>query len=298
MGGWSDLGTKRDFGHPSVLYFKANEKHKIRLLSDELPAQVFYHSCRDESGGFIKVRCIGSRNGCRFCEANNAEQYIKVANSDRPYPFRSEYVGPVWVYELNQVKLLVGKQNWEKGIKPLGESYGTLANRDLEVLRQDVGGQVSYTVIPLDVSQFLIQVDFSTAPKPDEYIKWLDANAAKVIMAKLGGPAAPASPAPGTGQPLGPTQPHPQAPAPGQPLAPTPAQPTMAPPPAQPAPQGQDDERKALQAELSTVMARKFDSKVVEKLLAKHGQGKQIDEMNPDQLRAMITDYKLEFQLQ
>jgi hypothetical protein len=280
--GWGDMGSRQEFGHPDVLYFKQNEKHVIRLLDDDLPMVGFYHSCRDDSGNFVKVRCIGSRHGCRFCEVNNQELYAKAANSDRPYPFRSEFVKAVWVYELNAMKLLVGKQVWEKCIKPLGVSYGTLANRDLEVIRQDTNGQASYTVVPKDPTPFALASQVKDIPDVKNYIKWLDANATKVMSARMMGQQP--VPASTTGFAAPTAQPGQMTASGGQPATP-------------PASSVNDQERKELQAEFSRVMAKKFDPKLVEKLILKHGNGQQIDTMDPSQLRALIADYKMEAQV-
>lgn len=276
MGNWSDMGSKREFGHPDVLYFKANEQHAVRLLDDELPLSVFYHSCRDEAGNFVKVHCVGSRQGCRFCEQNNKEEYAKAANADRPYPFRSEFVKAVWVYELNAMRLLIGKQVWDKCIKPLGVSYGTLANRDLQVIRQDTNGQVSYTVVPKDPAPFAFAAQAAAQPKPDiaKYVAWLDANAVQVIAAKMAGSQ------PVTASTAGFTTVP--APAPVAPIAPA----------------GNDQDKKNLQAEFARVMAKKFEPRLVEGLIAKHGQGRSTDLMTVAELTALVADYKAQAQVE
>ncbi len=323
--GWGDLTSRSNFGHPDVLYFQKNQRYVVRLLDDVLPELVMFHSC-PEAGLYINVLCIGSRQGCRLCEVNSREEHVQKDAGKKPYPFRSQFVKAVWVYELKAMRFLVGKAVWEKQIKPLGERYGTLANRDLEIIRQDTNGQVSYTAVPIDVAPFTIVVDPKTIPSIKPYKEWLQSNINKINLLSpgeteaspvTGGTYAPPPPTPTPPALAAPSASVPPAAAVPQSVAPAAAAPTptalpaaavpqnympstaVAPAPGVAAPPGglislspeQEVQRQQFQAEFSTLMSKKFEPTAVQAVMSVHAKGRQLEQMHPEEIRAMIVDY-------
>lgn len=288
--GWDTLGDRKKAGYADSLYFGPNAQFTVRLLDEELPKEMFYHSCRDDGSAFVKVLCLGSKQGCKFCEANNSEQYVKAANSDRPYPWRSELVKPVYVFEQQAIKLLTGFEVWLKGIKPLAISFAerlkkagregepAISNRNLTVQRQEINGRTSYSVIPDDPSDFStiaarIKNGELKVPDVEGYKEYLRSNIARVTV-------------------KGEAFPHP-APASTAVNAPTaPAAAATAAAPAVTAPPANDALRKQKQAEFGSVIGQKFEPKVVEEVVTKHGNGKKMGDMEPAELDAAIAEYK------
>jgi len=330
--GWEKHGESVNFAHPEVLKFKDGTVYNVRTISDELPAPIWYHSCKDASGNFVKVRCTRKETGvCAFCEANNSPEFAKAGNNERPAPLKVEYAWPVWVMEINQFKLLVGKQVWDR-IAEFGKEYGTLSDTRLKVTRTNASGKIEYVVTPFKGEQ-VMQVPQGT-PLPDvrNYMSWLERNAERVAWLKPGAlpgtqpaqpsftpqPAQPsfapvAAPVQPVAQPQFAQQPVPFVQAGGAPqfAPPTtgqtfaqPAMPQFAPPAAPvaapqfaqpaaaPAPAGDAQACAVLRSRFLLLTKVGFDPAYAEQLLNKHGPGIQMENKSLEQLKGIIADYE------
>src|SRR3989304_2543126 len=128
-----DDGGGRYFN--DVFRIKDDEKAKIRLLDGTLAKKFWTHTAKDQSGKFIEVWCVGSKQGCRMCKVNAHPDYANLENRDRPYPSRARFVKPVYVYEHGKVELLVGVEIWQQ-IDSIHSMFGSVLDHDLLVLRK------------------------------------------------------------------------------------------------------------------------------------------------------------------
>ena len=298
MGGYEDLGSKSErafTGHPDVLHFKKDDKFTVRLMDDLLAEEIWYHSCRDHMTNFVKVFCVGTRNGCPLCEVNWSEQFINAKNIDRPYPLRSEYAKAVYVYEQNAFKIVVGKVIWIEQIKPIGVRHKTLINRDLELSRMDTKQRVAYSAIPLDPTSFSKDVSGLRVPTIEDYRTYLKGNITKVEVIRVergkGMPPEAHNEGAGSAPSSDGIHRHVEAPAPATPAsAPAPATPVPA-----PQAQGVEPEREELKRRFSLLIQKKWIPEVLGKLQAKYLQGgKQIEQLPIADFKSFVDEYQSE----
>lgn len=241
--GWEKHGESTNFAYPGVLRFRDGQVYNLRTISDELPTPVWYHSCKDATGNFVKVRCVRKETGaCALCDANNSLEYAKADKNEKPAPLKVEFVWPVWVTETSQLMLLVGKQVWDR-IAQYGAEYGTLADARLKVTRTNASGKIEYTVTPFKGEPPLRLPPGTQMPNVQGYIDWLGKNIDRVSWLKPGGAAQATLPVQPSFAPVAVPQSGQTAPATFGPVqitmapgTPPPAQPVYA-PPVQPAPQ-------------------------------------------------------------
>jgi hypothetical protein len=307
--GWEQLGERKGYGYQDEFRLQKNGQARIRILTDELPPEFHYHTRQTDEGTTLKFLCIGSRNGCRFCEANNAEQYVNVTPDKRPYPWRSTFAGPVYVYDTGEVKLLIGWKIWMDDVKAVGKTHSTVINRDFSYQRQDVGRWPSYKLVSYDPTPFAIDLSKLRIPDPAGYKAWLEGNISQVRPPELGvvhgapsvmtqpGSLLPAQPAP-VAQPgsLLPAQPAPVmgggAPivTPGS-LLPTGGAPVAPPQPV--APPASDD-LTAAKNEFGLTIGKKFDPVLADEVVKKHGKGVPFNNMDAASIRAAAAEYSAE----
>jgi hypothetical protein len=312
---WSKMGERKKFGFPGQLQISADQQVKIRILMDEYPAEIMYHGHHDAEDPYLKFLCIGSRNGCRFCEANNAEAYVKAKPEDKPYPWHSHYAGPVYVYETNEIKLLIGRDIWEEFVKPIGMTQGTVIHCDMNYIRKGKGKQTSYSITPFAPTPFTVDLSKMQVIMAQDYRNWLETNIAKArgplsghvyVVPNAAQPMTqPASLVPGS---FLPPQPVPLMPAPMQgsllPVQPAATQvvqpgslisllPVQSAVPA--APVEADTvkaDRKTAQDEFGKIIGAKFSPSLADEVTQKHGKGKSFGEMDPADIRAAGHEYQ------
>jgi hypothetical protein len=287
--GWLDQG--KSVGYlTTVLQFKADGKYTVRLLDDAPPLQVWRHACRDSFGKFLKALCIGDRNGCKLCKANEPQRAVGIKPKDQYHPKASEYVKAVWVYEEKRPMLIVGNDIWRQ-LDVMVANGVCLTDRDFSIVRTDKNKQVSYQVIALGPSPFQATVDATTIPSVESYVKYLETNIDKVPV--LGNGETPVAPAKTGGDPV-PSFLTAQPPAPAPAQAPTSAT---------------TDDRKKLMDELSLTITKPFNSAAVAACQAKVLEARKainpncstsvdFDKMNDGEIRAFIDLYKKEVKIQ
>jgi hypothetical protein len=325
---WAKHGQGQSFTHPDVLAFKAGMSFTVRTLSDTLPIPGWYHQTKSSSGAFLKAACKGSKNGCKMCAANNTGEFAKAKNAEKPYPLKMEFVAPVYVMQTKQVKLLAGKQVWDR-ISAFGAKYMTLSDAELEITLKDNSGMKEYEVMP-DRGKPPLQLPQGTQiPDVNGYLSWLVANEDRVMSVEAviammaAAPAATATPyALPTGAPSfapppvasvmpgpapAPTAPAPYVLPPTSATAPYVLPPTTAGAPAAPAGWGaglpttsappapvasQDEEqRKSLQAQFMQMTRIWYEPQYLEKLVEKHGAGRQLEQKTVQELTEMNVEY-------
>jgi hypothetical protein len=285
--GWLDQG--KSVGYlTTVLQFKPDGKHTVRLIDDKPPVQVWRHACHDSFGKFVKALCIGDRNGCRLCKENEPQRMVGIKPKDQHHPKASEYVKPVWVYEEKRPMLVVGNDIWRQ-LDVMFTNGVCLTDRDFSIVRTDKNKQVSYQVIALGPTPFQATVEAETIPSVEAYVKWLESNVERV---------------PTMGGGVVPTAPKAEDPAPSFLTAKAPAQ---APAPAPTA--GNTDEHKKLMDELSLTITKPFNSAVVALCQAKVLEARkainpnastsvEFDKMSDGEIQAFIDLYKKEVRVQ
>jgi len=289
--GWLDQG--KSLGYlTTVLQFKPDGKHTVRLIDDKPPVQVWRHACRDSFGKFVKALCIGDRNGCRLCKENEPQRMVGIKPKDQHHPKASEYVKPVWVYEEKRPMLIVGNDIWRQ-LDVMFTNGVCLTDRDFSIVRTDKNKQVSYQVIALAPTPFQVTVDPESIPSTEAYVKWLESNVDRVPTMGNGAPVTPKSES---------------DPAPASFLTAKVPESTPA-PAAEASTSGNSDERKKLMDELSLAITKPFNSAAVAACQAKVLEARKainpnastnvdFDKMSDGEIRAFIDLYKKEVKVQ
>lgn len=318
---WEKHGDKQSFVHPDVLGFKVGMTFNVRVLTDTLPEPSWYHATQSQSGSFLKAACTGSKQGCKMCQGNAAPEYAKAKNQDKPYPLKMEYVGPVFVVQTGQVKLLAGKQVWDR-IAEFGKKYMTLLATELEIELKNNNGMKEYSVTPYQGKPALTLPSGATVPDPKGYLNWILSNVERVasldqVLARNSEPAAPAAASPTYALPTsGPSFAPPPPAASAAPVAapmytlpatapvapvPAPAAPAaspagwgaaapVAPPPAA-ASSPDEEEKKALRGQFMQMTRIWYAPAVLEEMLDRHGKGRQLEQKTKDELMALNGEY-------
>lgn len=167
-----------------MLYLRDDESVKIRMIPGMTAKKIFIHTCKDNQNRFIDVYCAGPQAGCPFCAVNFSPPFAKVENKLRPYPGRTRYISPVYVYDKNVILLLGGKEVWQ-AIENINVTVGNIYDRDI-IVRRTRDRRVTYTAVAEATSAFTTQINPASIPKVDEYIKWLTNNINKVVMTHEG----------------------------------------------------------------------------------------------------------------
>jgi len=128
-----------------VFYVKSGEKVRIRFLDDmDDGREVIMH---DRWDPMLKVPCAknkGEDEDCDFCGVDGIRT-------------RVQYAWHIWDYENNEVKLFMFAANNCSPIPSLValyETYGTITDRDYTIGRAGTGTGTTYSMIPLDKSNF------------------------------------------------------------------------------------------------------------------------------------------------
>lgn len=125
------------------IYFKENEKKRIRFLNDlEEGIEVNFH---DSFSAGINVPCqeVFGRD-CKYCEIEGLRT-------------RTQYIWSVWDYEAKEVKLFMFPVNNCTPLPALAaiyETYGTLVDRDYILTPIGKAQNKTYTVVPSDETKF------------------------------------------------------------------------------------------------------------------------------------------------
>lgn len=125
------------------LYFREDEKVRIHFLQeiDEGLEVVFHDSFK--LGVNVPCQEVFGRE-CEYCEDDDLRT-------------RSMYIWSVYEYESDEVKLLMAAVNNcspVPSLLSLFESYGTIMDRDYEIVRRGKGQNTTYSVIPLKERKF------------------------------------------------------------------------------------------------------------------------------------------------
>ena len=193
---WNDLsdkntnstGAKTFEGCADVLSIKDGEMVHVRFLADPTdtvpnPKMIWMHTWKPDAKRFYRFACTGQNNGCKYCEQNKTGKYLNVKdNRLRPYPYRAEYVGAAYVYEKQEVKLVIGKAIWTEEINGYGKKYATLIDRDYEIERLGSGQRTTYKVRPGDPIPFGVNLQGKRIPTEQDYIAWLMTQIAQVPL--------------------------------------------------------------------------------------------------------------------
>lgn len=126
-----------------ILYFKEDEKVRVRFLQ-EIPdgIKIMFH---DNFKLGINVPCQEAfGRECEYCEDDNLRT-------------RAMYIWSVYDYASDEVKLLMGAVNSCSPVPTLlslYETYGTITDRDYEILKRGSQTNTVYTVVPLKERKF------------------------------------------------------------------------------------------------------------------------------------------------
>lgn len=146
MGLLDDIKTqvkKSGTNKGKFVYFKPGNKVRVRFLSDmEEGIKVPFH---DSFARSVNVPCqeIFGRT-CPHCE-------------DEELRHRDQFMWPVWDYEANEVKLLLGAVNNASPIPALVgmyDVYGTMMDRDYVITKNGSGTTSNFSVVPMDKVKF------------------------------------------------------------------------------------------------------------------------------------------------
>lgn len=129
------------------LYFKADEKVRIRFLEDfEDGHEITFHESFEDS---VKVPCQSQYGrDCAYCDRPDDYTNLKT---------RSRYAWSVWDYDSNEVKVLLEPVSRCSPIPPILACYEdkeTLLDRDYVLTSHGKGTSKYFTVMPQDPEVF------------------------------------------------------------------------------------------------------------------------------------------------
>ena len=125
------------------IYFRENEKKRIRFLTDlDEGMEIVFHDSFEQG---VNVPCqeIFGKD-CPYCEMEGLRT-------------RSQFAWSVYDYEAKEVKILMQPVNncsAVPAIMALYETYGTLLDRDLVVCKTGKQQNTTYSVVPMDKNKF------------------------------------------------------------------------------------------------------------------------------------------------
>lgn len=126
-----------------VLFVAKDSKKRIRFLHEiEDGIEVIIHDHFDRGINALCQKAVGK--DCPYCD-------------DDELRTREAYVWSVWDVDAKEVKLFVGYANNFNPLPSLvsmGETYGTMTDRDYVIQRDGSGTNTRYSVIPMDKVKF------------------------------------------------------------------------------------------------------------------------------------------------
>lgn len=141
-----------------IVFVKADSKTRVRFLQEiEDAVEVIIHDSFDQGINALCRTHLGE--DCPYCETEGLRT-------------RPAYVWSVWEVENKEVKLFVGYANNFNPLPSLvsmGETYGTLMDRDYVIQRDGKGTNTRYSVVPMDKVKFK-----NTKAKPYPKAKLID----------------------------------------------------------------------------------------------------------------------------
>lgn len=166
---WLRPEKMKSWRYPMELNIGQDQQTRVRIIDDTPWTELYRHT--SGADGFMKALCTATFDNaslCPLCVVNNHPAFAgsgdkKVENSDLPYPKGRDCVKAVWVYDLNEPRLLIGVRVWE-AIEALVTLGMDVLGRDISIGRTGKGLSTQYQPVLLDASP---RPDMSGAKVPD-----------------------------------------------------------------------------------------------------------------------------------